>query len=347
MVRRLLTVLSFASLVGAGGAQGAWQIENEFDLYSYLGLGSIRVAAYQAPADLDPADALLVIGCVPEAPSGYEIAAWIAPAGIFALGSETLDVDVLVRFDQGPVLNQRWFLAEGAFVTEAVAPFEIDAPLFAGLAAASNLALRIQADPATGVQERTFQYDVSGFAQSLAALRCGAPPASAEPPADPFGDAPVAPDPFDQAPVAPDPFDGAPTDATDDARVIGAWTFDGTEGMVAAGDLGVLAVYCAPDGANGVEIEVGDYALADPAYDVVFRSGNIDFLKTTATRNQFGAAQLDGDDVEDRLVRFLRGVLDATITLAPRSGGATMSYRVPTDGFNEALAALGCYLGAR
>jgi hypothetical protein len=107
-------------------------------------------------------------------------------------------------------------------------------------------------------------------------------------------------------------------------------------------------VYCAPDAANGIEIEVGDYALPAPAYDVVFRSGNIDFLRTTATRNQYDAAQLDGDDVEDRLVRFLRGVVDVTITLTPRSGeGPPMTYRVPTDGFNDALGALGCYLGAR
>ena len=346
MARRPFTAILLCFALGVATAQdpGAGQVESDFDLYSYLGLGSIRVPAYQASADLAPGDALLVIGCAPDAPSGFEIAAWVAPAGAVALGTEPLDVAVLVRFDQGPVLNQTWYLVEGAFVTEAVAPFELDRPLFAGLAAAGNLALRIQADPASGVEERTFQYDVGGFAQALAALRCGAPDAA--PVADPFAGAAPAPDPFGDAP--PDPFGDAAEDDAGAGLVIGAWAFDGPEGMVAAGELGVLAVYCAPDAANGVEIEVGDYALAAAAYDVVFRSGSIDFLKTTATRNQFDAAQLDGDDVEDRLVRFLRGVVDVTITLTPRSGeGAPMTYRVPTDGFNDALAALGCYVGGR
>ena len=357
MPRRLFAALSLCFALGTATAQGAggWRIENDFDLYSYLGLGSIWVAAYQAPADLDAGDALLVIGCAPGAPSGFEIAAWVAPADAFGLGTETLAVDVLVRFDQGPVLNQTWFLAEGPYLTEAVAPFELDRPLFAGLTAASNLALRIVADPASGVQERTFQYAVGGFTEARAALRCGSPDPAPEGTADPFGDAAPAadpfgngPDPFGDVPTDPDPFADAGAAAAAEGLVVGAWAFDGIDGMVAAGDLGVLAVYCAPDAANGVEIEVGDYALAAPAYDVMFRSGNIDFLKTTATRNQFGAAQLDGDDVEDRLVRFLRGVVDVTITLTPRSGeGAPMTYRVPTDGFNDALAALGCYVGDR
>jgi len=350
MARRTVTAISLCLLLSAAGAQGvgAWQVESTFDLYSYLGLGSIRVAAYQAPADVAAGDAWLVVGCDPDAPSGFEIAAWVAPAGTYALAGETLDVDVLVRFDQGPVLEQRWFLAEGAFLTEAVVPYEIDATLFEGLATATNLALRIVADPASGVQERTFQYDVGGFSQALAAVRCGAPQPAPGPAPDPFADVPAAPDPFADAPAAPDPFADATTDEGGDELVIGAWAFDGQDGMVAASDLGVLAVYCAADGGNGVEIEVGDYDLAAPAYEVVFRSGNIDFLTTTATRNQFAAAQLDGDDVEDRLVRFLRGVVDATITLTPRAGdGPPMSYRVATDGFNDALAALGCYVGDR
>jgi len=353
MPRRLFSAIALFLALGLATAQGtgSWQVESEFDLYSYLGLGSMWVAAYQAPADLEPDDAPLVIGCAPGAASGFEIAAWAAPTGTYALGAEPLDVDVLVRFDQGPVLNQRWFLVEGPFATEVVAPFELDQPLFAGLATAGNLALRIQADPASGVQERTFQYAIDGFSQALAELRCGIPDPPNGPAADPFGDAGPAADPFGNGsdPVGdettePDPFADA---AADEAQVVGAWAFDGADGMVASGDLGVLAVYCAPDAANGVEIEVGDYALADPAYEVVFRSGNIDFLKTTATRNQFDAAQLDGDDVEDRLVRFLRGVVDVTITLTPRSGeGPPMTYRVPTDGFNDALAALACYVGA-
>jgi invasion protein IalB len=357
MPRRPFFAISMWLALGVATAQGtgSWQVESEFDLYSYLGLGSMWVAAYQAPADLEPGDAPLVIGCAPGAPSGFEIAAWAAPTGTYALAAERLDVDVLLRFDQGPVLNQTWFLVEGPFATEVVAPFELDQPLFAGLATADNLALRIQADPASGVEERTLQYAVGGFSQALAELRCGTPEPPAGPADDPFGDAAPATDPFGDGPDPavggtpdPDPFADGGADATPEALVIGAWVFDGADGMVASGDLGVLAVYCAADVANGVEIEVGDYALSDAAYAVVFRSGSIDFLKTTATRNQFDAAQLDGDDVEDRLVRFLRGVVDVTVTLTPRSGeGPPMTYRVPTDGFNDALAALGCYLGDR
>jgi hypothetical protein len=350
MARRLLTAISLSFALGVATAQGtgAWQVESDLDLYSYLGLGSIRVAAYQAPGDLDPDDALLVIGCDASAPLGFEVSAWVAPAGAFEFGSERIDVSVLVRFDQGPVLDQTWFLAEGFFVSEAIAYFGLNETLFAGLATATNLALRVQADPAAGIQERTFQYDVSGFSEALAALRCGTPNPTSGPAADPFGDAAPATDPTGNGSADPDPFGDAVAEDDGDGLVIGAWAFDGLDGMVAAGDLGVLAVYCAPDAANGVEIEVGDYALASPAYHVVFRSGSIDFLETTATRNQFGAAQLDGDDVENRLVRFLRGVIDVTVTLTPRSdAGPAMTYRVPTDGFNAALAALGCYVGDR
>jgi len=337
MRRRLVIAFSLCLALGAGFAHGtgAWQVESDFDLYSYTGLGSMRVSAFQAPGDLDPEDALLVVGCDVEAPRGYEIAAWVAPTGTYPIGAQGIDVDVLVRFDQGPILTQTWFLTDGFFVSEAVAYFGSNEALFAGLASAANLALRIRADPVAGVHERTFQYDVRGFAAALATLRCGTTQAE-------------APDPFADAVPSTDPFAQPGVDDAGERRVIGAWTFDGSDGMVAEGELGVLAVYCALDAPNGVEIEVGDYALGAPAYDVAFRSGNIDFLRTTATRNQFGAAQLDGDDVEDRLVRFLRGVIDVTITLTPRSGeGPAMAYRVPTDGFNAAFAALGCYVGER
>ncbi len=336
MHRRLVIALSLLLALGAAVAQstGAWQVESDFDLYSYSGLGSLRVAAFQAPGDLDGEDALLVIGCDPEAPLGFEISAWVAPIGTYALRTASIDVEVLVRFDREPVLTQTWFLTEGFFASEAVAYFALNEALFADLAAAETLALRIRGNPATGVQERTFQYDVRGFSAALATLRCGT---TQEGPPDPFADVPSGDDPFAE-----------PSDVDGEQLVIGAWVFDGVDGMVAEGDLGVLAVYCALDAPNGVEIEVGDYALGAAAYDVSFRSGNIDFLRTTATRNQFGAAQLDGDDVEDRLVRFLRGVIDVTITLKPRSGdGPTMVYRVPTDGFNAALATLGCYVGGR
>ncbi|MFN2324087.1 MAG: hypothetical protein ABR510_14175, partial [Trueperaceae bacterium] len=190
MARRLLAAISLCFALGVATAQatGAWQVENDLDLYSYLGLGSIRVAAYQAPGDLDPDDALLVIGCDASAPLGFEVSAWVAPAGAFAFGADGIDIGMLVRFDQGPVLNQTWFLAEGSFLSEAIASSGLNEALFAGLATATNLALRVQADPVTGIEERTFQYDVSGFSEALAALRCGTPNPTPGAAADPFGD---------------------------------------------------------------------------------------------------------------------------------------------------------------
>jgi len=315
----LVCILALATALAQG--TGAWRIESDFDLYSYGGLGSIWLPALRAPADLAADDALLVVGCDPGAPLGFEIAAWVAPSGTFPLGSDMPDVAVQVRFDQDTVLSQTWFLAEGFFATEAVAYFGLNEVLFEALTGASSLTLRLEADAARGIDARTFEYAVRGFGPALAELRCGQSDAV--------------------------PFDG-PDGA--DASVIGDWAFDGSDGMVAQSDLGVLAVYCsAPDSgdANGIEIEVGDYALAAATYDVVFRSGSVDFLRTTATRNAFDAAQLDGDDVEDRLVRFLRGVLDVTVTLTPRPAGAPTKYTVPTTGFNDAFARLGCYQGGR
>jgi len=322
MPLRPLAALAVLVLLAAASAQGSggWRIDREFDTYSYLGLGSLSTAAFQAPADLPPGDALLVVGCDPSGPLGVEIAAWIAPAGVFALNDEVHEVTMLVRFDQQPVLAQSWFLAEGFFATEAVARFVHNEPLVGEMVQATTMSLRIQADPARGIEERTLQYDVRGFQEAFAELRCGEPEWAA------FGT----------------PEDGP--------LQVGDWAFDGPDGMVAAGASGSLALYCAPPGsgdANGIEIEVGDYALTAPAYDLVFRSGNVDFLRTTASLNPFAAAQLDGDDVEDRLVRFLRGVVDVTVTLTPTSSGPPMVITVPTRGFTEALARLGCYTGGR
>jgi hypothetical protein len=117
--------------------------------------------------------------------------------------------------------------------------------------------------------------------------------------------------------------------------------------MSASGVLGGIALYCAGDG-NGIEIEVGDYALTGDTYEVRFRSGNIEFLTATAVRNAYDAAQLSDDGLEDRLVRFLRGVIDLTVAIDPAAGAApTLTYTVPTDGFNDAFARLGCYRGGR
>jgi len=332
MSTRTLPLLALLLALGIGAAQsGRWTVDSDFDLFSFLGLGSIWVEAQQHPADLAAADALLVVGCDPNAPAQVEIAAWAAPFGTIATGDGSpLDVDVLVRFDQGGILRQRWFLSEGYFQIEAVAYYELNEALLAGLRTASTMALRIVADPSRSIAERTFQYDVRGFADALGALRCGELEAEPDAPADPFADAATS-----------DPFGG-----TDEVRV-GDWVFDGDTGMLARSELGAVALYCADD-ANGVEIEVGDYGLSEPRYAVRFRSGNIDFLQATATLNDFGAAQLDGDAVEDRLVRFLRGVVDLTVTIEPASKvGAPQTYTVSTLGFNDALARLGCYAGGR
>lgn len=311
-----------ACLAGAAIAQGsgAWRVESDFDLYSYQGLGSLSVVAHEAPSDLPPNDALLVLGCDAGAPQGVEVAVWSAPLGVVPGAADGIDVTVLIRFDQGPILTQSWFLVEGTFATEAVAYYAENDALLDGLARASTLVLQMPADPAQGVAERAFRFDVAGFSSAFAALRCGTP------------------------------FADEPGDAGDDL-MIGSWAFDGDAGMIAQADDGVVAVYCSPPGpgnANGIDIEVGDYALVDPSFEVSFRSGNIDFLRAAATRNEFAAAQLDGDDVEDRLVRFLRGVVDLTVTLSPRTPGTLpIVYTVPTTGFNEAFARLGCYQGGR
>jgi invasion protein IalB len=334
-VRPLLLTALLIFLGPVHAQTGGWTVDSDFDLYSYGGLGSVWTTAQQHPPDLTRADAALVVGCDPMAPFGVEIAAWVAPLGTTSFGPATdaaLDVDVMVRFDQGPILHQTWFVTEGYFQTETVAYYDLNETLLAGMADAATMALRIRADAARGVQERTFVYDVRGFGEALARLAC----AQDEPPPA-------------MAPATPDPFaDATGGDAGEAGLVrIGAWTFDGTAGMSASDTTGAVSLYCVGDG-NGIEIEVGDYALTGDAYEVRFRSGSIDFLTATAARNAFDAAQLDDDGVEDRLVRFLRGVVDLTITISPTSGaGRAMSYTVPTAGFNDALARLACYRGGR
>ena len=75
------SILLLAALfAGTSHAQatGAWTVESEFDLFSYLGLGSIWVPAYQHPEDLSANDAVLVVGCDDQSPNGYEVSAWVA-----------------------------------------------------------------------------------------------------------------------------------------------------------------------------------------------------------------------------------------------------------------------------
>jgi hypothetical protein len=335
MLARPLLFVALLIVLGSAHAQsGGWTVDSDFDLYSFKGLGSLWTTARQHPTDLGRADAALVVGCDAAAPFGVEISAWVAPLGshAFALLTGTdLNVDVMVRFDQGTILHQTWFVVDGHFQKEAVAFYDFNESLLAGLADAETLALRIRADPARGIEERTFVYDVAGFPAALASLTC----ADAEAPA--------------AAPTQPDPFADAPGDdaVADEPERIGAWAFDGTAGMWASSAQGSLSLYCV-DGGNGVEIEVGDYALTADAYEVRFRSGNIEFLTAAALRNDYAAAQLADDGLEDRLVRFLRGVVDVTVTITPTSGeGRSLTYTVPTAGFNDAVARLGCYRGGR
>ena len=314
-MRRVATpsaLLLAAMLLSASHAQGtgAWNVESEFDLFSYLGLGSIWVAAYQHPDDLPANDAVLVVGCDDQSPNGYEVTAWVAATPFPVAAGTDGDVSVLVRFDQGPVATQTWFLTGEIGVQEAVAYYEFNEALFAGLASGGNLALRIQADPAAGVPERTFQYDVRGFSAALAQLTCGTAPAS--------------------TPSAPD--------------AIGSWSpTEDAAGIFSAVAEGAIGLYCV-EGGNGVEIDVGPYGLAEgDVYDATFRSGSVDFLTTPVTVGPFGAAQIPDDATEERLIRFLRGIVDVTVSLAPRRAGlGAIVFTTPTTGFNDAFAALGC-----
>lgn len=309
-MRRIVCFLALllASPAALAQATGNWTVESESDLFSYLGLGSIWLEAYQHPDDQPTSDAVLVVGCDPGSPNGYEVSAWVATDPFPVTPSATGDVEVLVRFDQGAIATQTWFLTNEIGVQEVVAYYEHNEVLFAGLEGAANLAMRVQANPADGVPERTFQYDVRGFAAALAQLRCGTPPE--EPTGGDFGD----------------------------------W-FRADEGLgvFAPGDDGAIGVYCV-EGGNGVEIDVGPYDLQPgDVYDLTFRSGTVDFMSTPATVGPFLAAQLPDDATEERLLRFLRGVVDVTVTMVPRRAGLdTIVFTAPTTGFADAFAAIGC-----
>ena len=95
---------------------------------------------------------------------------------------------------------------------------------------------------------------------------------------------------------------------------------------------------------NGVEIDVGPYGLAvGDVYDATFRSGSVDFLTTAVVVGPFEAAQIPDDATEERLIRFLRGVVDVTVRMEPRRAGLpSIVFTTATTGFNDAFAALGC-----
>lgn len=318
MLRPLLTLLStllFGMALAQGGA--GWTVESYQDAYSYSGLGSIWLEPYQTPAGLAAEEALLVVGCDPSSPNGFELLLQVGYATIPPLGGDGEgDLSMLVRFDQGAVLNQSWFLAEGFFGQELVAYYDLNEQLFAGLRGATNLAVRVQADGSRNVPEMTFQYQVGGFGAALDALVCGEDVES----------------------------DWQDWDAED--QVVGSWVLDGDFGMVSEdlhGEGYVVAIYCSESAdANGIEVDLGRYDLPQgERFDIGFRSGTVDFLSATGTVNGYGAVQLDSDLSEDRLLRYLRGVVDLTVTLRA-ADGQQLSFTVGNQEFVQAINRLGC-----
>lgn len=324
MPRSLMTLLLLPLLATAlAQDHGGWVVESYQDAFSYNGLGSVWLEPYQTPAGLTAEEALLVVGCDASSPNGFEVLVQVGYDLIHLPGGDDGDLALLVRFDQGAILDQGWFLAEGFFGQEIVAYYDMNEDLFAGLRSGSNLALRVQADPSRGVPEITFQYDVRGFAAALGSLVCGEQPEDWQ-----WED--------DEA-----------WDPENDGLLVGSWTFDGDVGMISsdlADSANVVAIYCSESADdNGIEVDLGDYELlTGDRFEVTFRSGTIDFLSANATVNGYGAAQLDTDASEDRLLRYLRGVIDLTVTLKPASGGTNISYTVGNQDFVAAIGMLAC-----
>lgn len=329
MPRSLMTLLLLPLLATAWAQDhGNWVVESHLDAFSFNGLGSLWLEPYQTPVGLTAEEALLVVGCDASSPNGFEVLVQVGYDLIALTENDDGDLAMLVRFDQGAILDQSWFLAEGFFGQEVVAYYDMNEDLFAGLRSGSNLALRVQADPGRGVPEMTFQYDVRGFGAALASLACGEP-------SDAWDD------------EGWEWEDDGDWEWADDDLQVGSWSFDGDFGMISseiADGFNVVAIYCSEsaDG-NGIEVDLGDYELTTgDRFDVTFRSGNIDFLSASATVNGYGAAQLDTDVSEDRLLRYLRGVVDLTVVLKPAAGGATISYTVGNQDFVAAIGMLGC-----
>jgi hypothetical protein len=323
-VRRVVLALAVGScLVGTmafAQGVGSWRLlQPEDDLLSYLGLGAIYAEAIVVPAGMSADDTALLVACDPQSPVGFEISAFVDAEGDMSL--DGVVVDVLIRPDQGSILERRWFLTGGAGYTDAVAFYDDTAELLSLLSDAATFALRVLASPDGYAAERTFQFDVRGFAGALAELRC----------AQPTADVPASPS-------------GAP--ATDVWDVIaGEYASAGT---LANGLEEVLVVFCRDDG-NGIGVDVGAYGAPSlgPSAGVVFRSGSVDFLTTTARLNDYGSYELVDDVAENRLVRNMRLMTDVTVTLRPASGPGERSFTLSTSGFSTALTGLGCYVAPR
>lgn len=317
------TLVVGACLVGplasAQDIGGWWLLQGEDDRLSYLGLGAIYAEPIAAPPGMSTDATALLVACDPQSPVGFEISVFVDPEGDSAL--DGVVIDVLLRPDQGAILERRWFLVGGASYTDAVAYYDDTAELLTLLSDASTFALRVLASPTAYATERTYQFDVRGFAAALAELRCAQPTTAA--PSTPAG-APVA-HAWD---VIPGEYASAGTNA------------NGLEE--------VLVVFCRVD-ANGIGVDVGAYGAPTlgQSVQVVFRSGSVDFLTTTASLNEYGSYELVDDVAENRLVRNLRLMTDVTVTLRPAGGAVERSFSLSTSGFSEALTGLGCYLAPR
>ena len=316
-------VLAGSCLIGsAASAQdvgGWWLLDGAEDRLSYQGLGAMYAEATLAPAGMTSADTALLVACDPLSPVGYEVSAFVDVQGGPSL--DGLVVDVLVRPDQGAILERRWFLVSGPDYTDAVAYYDDTAELLDLLRGAATFALRVQASQGGYADDRTFQFDVRAFDAALAQLRC----------AQPVGDGPTTP----SDPTLSSAWDVVPGEYA-------------SAGVLANGLEEVMVVFCRAD-ANGVGVDVGAYGAATlgGSVEVVFRSGSVDFLTTDARLNEFGSYELVDDVAEDRLVRNLRLMTDVTVTLRPASGGAGRSFTLPASGFAEALSSLGCYVARR
>lgn len=296
-----------------------WVLHGDDDHVSFLGLGAVYATATIAPSDVVAGDTALLVACDPQSPVGFEVSLFVAPEGDVAL--DGVVVDILLRPDQGAILERQWFLATGVGYTDAVAFYDDTAELLALLRSASTFALRVQASSTAYAADRTYQFDVRDFAAAIDHLRCARADA----------DTPVVPD-------------GAPAGSAWHV-VPGEYASAGT---VADGLEEVVVVFCRP-GADGVGIDVGAYdaPTLGPSVEVVFRSGSVDFLTTVADLNEYGSYELVDEVAEHRLIRNLRLMTDVTVTLRPVAGGAERRFSLTTSGFSEALAELGCYAAPR
>lgn len=318
--RAALTLVVLLTLPLASAQSGWFVLAPEEDVVSFAGLGSMFVPAFTHPSDMDATETALVVACDPDSPWGYEVSVWVDNDGRAAA---TTYGSVLLRADQGVILEREWLGTADDGFTEAIAPYEDTGELLDLLRGAQVLAFRLSGVPGV-TTDRTFQFDVSGFATAFATLRCAT---------------------LEAAPAPGAAAGGEPI-------VSGAWGVIPGDYVSAGASVNgldeVLVVFCRAD-ANGIGIDVGAYGAATIAgsAEAVFRSGSVDFLTARLQPNAFGSYELVDDVDENRLLRNLRLMTDVTVTLRPVAGGASRSFTLPTDGFGAALDALGCFVATR